>query len=300
MTIYNQISSNRYRTYFIFAIFIFLFTGFFYILGKYMGSSPSYIFLGISISLISSFTSYFYSDKIILFTVGAKPADKKEYFDFYTVAENIAIASGIPMPKLYVINNASPNAFATGRNPKHAIVCATTGLLDLLSRAELEGVIAHEMAHIKNYDILLSSVVAVLVGSLAIISDLIMRNLWWAGLRRNDDDDRRGNPISLVFFIFVLIMTPIVATLIQLVVSRQREYLADATGALTTRYPEGLARALEKISSNRNVLSAASTSTAHLFIVNPFKKRAGISNWFLSLFSTHPPVEERVKILRSM
>lgn len=265
-----------------------------------MGSSPLYIFLGISISLISSFTSYFYSDKIILFTVGAKPADKKEYFDFYTVAENIAIASGIPMPKLYVINNASPNAFATGRDPKHAVVCATTGLLDLLSRAELEGVIAHEMAHIKNYDILLSSVVAVLVGSLAIISDWIMRNLWWAGLRRNNDDDRRGNPISLVFFIFVLVITPIVATLIQLAVSRQREYLADATGALTTRYPEGLARALEKISSNRNVLSTASTSTAHLFIVNPFRKRAAISSWFLSLFSTHPLVEERVKILRSM
>ena len=265
-----------------------------------MDSSLSYIFLGISISFISSFTSYFYSDKIILFTVGAKPADKKEYFDFYTVAENIAIAAGIPMPKLYVIDNPAPNAFATGRDPKHAVVCATTGLLDLLSRAEIEGVVAHEMAHIKNYDILLSSVVAVLVGSLAIISDWVMRNLWWAGLRRSDDDDRRGNPISLIFFILVIVITPIVATLIQLAVSRQREYFADASGALTTRYPEGLARALEKISSNRYVLSTASTSTAHLFIVNPFKKNSSVSSWFLTLFSTHPPVDERVKILRSM
>ncbi|PIS15720.1 zinc metalloprotease HtpX, partial [Candidatus Roizmanbacteria bacterium CG09_land_8_20_14_0_10_41_9] len=296
----NQISSNRYRTFLIFFVFIFLFTGFFYVLGKYTNSSSLYIFFGLAISFISSFASYFYSDKIILFTVGAIPANKSEYFDYYTVAENIAIASRIPMPRLYVIENPAPNAFATGRSPKHAIVCVTTGLLELLNRAELEGVVAHEMGHIKDYDILLSSVVAVLVGSLAIISDWVMRNLWWVGISRDNDDNRRGNPISLIFFIAVIVITPIVATLIQLAVSRQREYLADATGALTTRYPEGLARALEKISSSPHVLSTASTSTAHLFIVNPFKKRTSISNWFLSLFSTHPPVEERIKILRSM
>jgi heat shock protein HtpX len=207
------------------------------------------------------------------------------------------MAAGIPMPKLYVIDDPAPNAFATGRNPKHAVVAATTGLLEKLDRTELEGVIAHELSHVKNYDILVSSIVAVLVGTVALVSDWIMRSLWWGGFRKDNDRDSR-NPFMMIFLIVVLIITPIIATLIQLAVSRRREFLADASGALLTRYPEGLARALEKISDDRHVLHSATNSTAHLFITNPFKKAKG--SWLMNLFSTHPPAEERVRILRSM
>lgn len=300
MTVYDQITNNKARTYAIILTFILLVTGFFLVLGKYFQSPTTYFFIGITFSLLSSVGSYFYSDRIVLFTTGAKPANKKDFFDFYTVAENLAIAAGIPVPKLYVIHDAAPNAFATGRDPKHAVVAATTGLLQKLERTELEGVIAHELSHVKNYDILVSSIVAVLVGTVALASDWIMRSLWWGGMRRNENDRESRNPFMMIFIIVVLILTPLVATLIQLAVSRRREFLADASGALLTRYPEGLARALEKISSDKSVLNTASSSTAHLFIVNPFKKLKKTSYMFTNLFSTHPPVEERIKILRSM
>ena len=297
MSIYSQISSNRLKTFLIFGLFIFVISGFFYIVGQYYSSPTEYLILGFNFSLFSTAGSYFYSDKIVLFTTGAKSANKKQFFDFYTVTENLAIASGIPMPKLYVINDPSPNAFATGRDPKHAVVCVTTGLLEILDRTELEGVIAHELSHVKNYDILISSVVAVLVGTLAIASDWIMRSMWWGG-RRNNDEDRGKNPLMIVLFFVALIIGPLVATLIQLAISRKREYLADADGSLITRYPEGLARALEKISTSppmRNV----SSSTAHLFISNPIITKSK-SSWFVNLFSTLPPIDERIKILRAM
>jgi len=298
MTIYNQISSNKARTIVIFVLFIVIISGFFYLIGKYFDNPSSYLIFGLIFSSFSSIGSYFYSDKIVLFTTGAKPASKKEYFDFYTVAENLAIAAGLPKPKLYVIDDPSPNAFATGRDPKHAIVCATTGLLEKLDRTELEGVIAHELSHVKNYDTLLMSVVAVLVGTISLVSDWIMRSFWWRG---RDNDDREGNsPLFFIFFIIVLIISPIVATLIQLALSRRREFLADASGVLITRYPEGLARALEKISRDPNIMQTATTSTAHLFIENPFRKDRVKGNWLVNLFSTHPPVVERIQILRSM
>lgn len=296
MSIYSQISANKWRTYAIIFTFILLITGFFFIIGKYFDSPAAFFLFGFSFSLLSSIGSYFYSDKIVLFTTGAKPADKKQHFDFYTVAENLSIASGLPMPKLYVLEDPSMNAFATGRNPKHAVIAVTTGLLDKLERSELEGVIAHELSHIKNYDILLASIVAVLVGTLALVADMVMRSLWWGG---GDRDRNNKNPIMLIVLIIALILTPIVATLIQLAVSRRREFLADASGALITRYPEGLARALEKITSDRIPTTHATSSTAHLFISNPFKKGKG-GSWMVSLFSTHPPAEERIKILRSM
>lgn len=299
MSIYSQISANKWRTYIIFALFIFLVSGFFFLIGQFTSAPSQYFIIGIIFSLFSTIGSYFYSDKIVLFTVGAEPASKKKYFNFYTVAENISMAAGLQMPKLYVINDPSPNAFATGRDPKHAIVCATTGLLDCLERTELEGVIAHEMSHVKNYDVLLSSVVAVLVGTVALVSDLIIRSFWWRGLRNRDNEDRGGNPLMFIFMILALIIGPIVATLIQLAISRKREYLADANGALLTRYPEGLARALEKIAGYPQPLRSATTSTAHLFIANPFKKNSK-GSWLIKLFSTHPPVEERIKILRNM
>ena len=300
MTVYDQITSNKARTYAIILTFILLVTGFFLVIGKYFQSPATYFFIGVTFSLLSTVGSYFYSDRIVLFTTGAKPANKKDFFDFYTVAENLAIAGGVPMPKLYVIHDASPNAFATGRDPKHAVVAATTGLLEKLERTELEGVIAHELSHVKNYDILVSSIIAVLVGTVALVSDWIMRSLWWGGMRRSENNRDSRNPFMMIFIIVVLILTPLVAALIQLAVSRRREFLADASGALLTRYPEGLARALEKISSDRSVLSTASSSTAHLFIVNPFKKLKKSAFLFANLFSTHPPIEERIKILRSM
>jgi len=298
MSIYSQINKNRWRTYLIFALFIFITSGFFYLIGQLFDSASSYFLAGLLFSAVSTFGSYFYSDKIILFSTGARPADKKNFFNFYTVAENLSLAAGLPMPKLYVIDDPSCNAFATGRNPQHASVCATTGLLTKLSRAELEGVIAHELSHIKNYDILLMSIVAVLVGSISLVSDWLMRGIFWGNFSRRDDD-RDRNPLIFLVAIIVLIITPLIATMIQLAISRKREFLADADAALLTRYPEGLARALERISQDRNQLRTASMATVHLFIINPFKTQKTL-NWLTNLFSTHPPIEERIRILRSM
>jgi heat shock protein HtpX len=297
MTVYNQISDNKARTFLIMFFFVLIFSSFFFLLGKYFDSPWGYFFLGFIISLGSSIGSYFYGDKLVIMTTGAKPADKRTFFNFYTVSENLALAAGLPMPSLYVIDDPSPNAFATGRDPKHAVVCATTGLLQIMDRTELEGVIAHEMSHIKNFDILLASIVAVLVGTLAMVSDWVIRSMWWG--RGSDDDNRSNrNPIFFVLLIISLILTPIIATIIQLAISRKREYLADASGALLTRYPEGLARALEKLKTNPQPLRRAASSTAHLFIDNPFKKKN--SSWLVNLFSTHPPLEDRIRILKSM
>lgn len=276
-------------------LFVLIFTGFFYIIGRYFQSSLSYLVLGLIISVASSITSYYYSDKIVLFTTGAKPAQKKDYFDFYTTTENLAMAAGLPMPKLYVLEDPSLNAFATGRDPNHAVVCATTGLLRNLDRSEIEAVISHELSHIKNYDILLSSLIAVLVGTLALVSDWVFRSFWWRD--RNDDDGGRS-PVAFFMFIIVLLITPIVATLIQLSISRKRELLADASGSLITRNPAALISALKKISLYPGI-KTASTSTAHLFIANPFLDKR-LSNWLSNLFSTHPPIDERIRLLRSM
>lgn len=295
MTIYSQISYNKIRTIILTVLFIIFFSFVFFLIGQYTGNPRMYFILGLIISTLSSIGSYFYSDKIVLLTTGAKPANKKEHFNFYTVCENLSIASGLPMPKLYVINDPSPNAFATGRNPKHAVVCVTTGLLEKLDRAELEGVISHELSHIKNFDILLSSIVAVLVGALVIATDWVTRGWWFRGFRDRD----RVNPAFLVIIFLMLILTPLIATIIQLAISRKREYLADATGALLTRNPDALAQALEKITSDTRSLAKVSGATAHLFISDPLRKES-ITSKFASLFSTHPPIDERVKILRNM
>lgn len=298
MSLYKEVASNKFKSYLLVFLFMCFFSFVFYLIGQSMGSSNEYLVFGLIISLTSGFGSYFYSDKMVLWTTGARPATKKEFFDFYTVAENVSIASGLPMPRLYVMDDASLNAFATGRNPKHAVVAATTGLLTRLDRAELEGVIAHEMGHVKNYDILFSSIVSVLVGTLVLISDWIMRSMFWFGIRR-DDNNSRANPLQLIFLIVTLILAPIAATLIQLAVSRRRELLADATGALVTRNPGALANALEKIGADSHPMQRASGANAHLFISNPFKKQA-VRSKLAALFSTHPPIEERVKILRQM
>ncbi len=300
MSVYSQISANKTKTYLIIFLFIFLVSGFFYLIGRFFESPTTYFAFGITFSFLSALGSYFYSDKLVLFTTGAKPADRKKYFDFYTVTENLSIASGLPMPKLYVINDPSPNAFATGRDPKHSVVCATTGLLQMLDRSEIEGVVAHELSHIKNYDILLSTIVAVLVGTVSLVTNWVSRSLWWGAPSRRSDREEEGNPIFFILFLIALILAPIVATLIQLAISRKREFLADASGVLITRYPEGLAKALEKIAGYPYPVKTATPSTAHLFIVNPLKGENSFTEKIATLFSTHPPVRERIKILRSM
>src|SRR5579872_1607015 len=299
MNIYKAISANIWKSYLIIALFILFAWTVAYIFGRATGYGPS-IGLGIFIfSIIYSFVSYFYSDKIVLATSGAQEIEKKDNPELFRIVENLAMGDGVPIPRVYIIDDPSPNAFATGRDPKHAAVAATTGILDRLNKSELEGVIAHELSHVKNYDTRLLAITAVLVGFIALITDMFMRNLFWGGFRNNNDRDNRAEGIFLIIGIVLAIIAPIIASLIQLAVSRKRELLADASGALLTRYPEGLASALEKISSDPRPLRTANNATAHLYIVNPFKDK-GFGSWVSNLFSTHPPIEERIKILRSM
>jgi heat shock protein HtpX len=276
--------------------FVVVLAALFWLIGAYFGNAEGYFLVGFIVALATSGFSYFFSDTLVLATVRATPADKEKHFDFYTVTENLAIAGGTPMPRLYVIEDASPNAFATGRDPKHAVVCVTTGLLAILDRGELEGVIAHELSHIRNYDILVSTMTAVLVGTIALVTEWVTRSMWWGGGRDNRSSGR--NPVLLVIFLVSLVLTPIVAKIIQLAVSRRREFLADASGALLTRNPEGLASALEKITSYPHGVSSATSSTAHLFIANPLRGEDSEPSWYERLFSTHPPAKERIRMLR--
>ncbi len=296
MSIYGQVSSNKRRTFVLILLFIVFFSFIFFLIGKVVNDPENYLIIGFVIAVLSSFGSYFWSDKLVLASTRSKPANKKEHFNFYTIAENISIASGLPMPKLYVIEDESLNAFATGRNSNHAVVVTTTGLLKKLNRSELEGVVAHEFSHVKNYDILLASVVAALVGTLVLVVDFVNRGWFY---RVADENRKSLGPLFLILFVVTMLITPLIATLIQLAVSRKREYLADASGALITRFPDGLAAALEKISKDPVPLKRASGATAHLFIDNPFKEKKFKSR-ITNLFRTHPPVEERIKILRSM
>lgn len=295
MNIYSAISSNRWKTWAIMVLFVVFITTLVYVMTKALGlNSLSIAGISFIIAGIMSIGSYYYSDKLVLSTSGAKPITVKDYPGYYRVVENLAVGAGLPMPRVYIINDRSPNAFATGRDPKHAVVAATTGLLEIMSDAELEGVIAHEMSHIKNYDIRLMGVLAVLVGFVAILSDLFIRISF-----HSDSDDNRAKAIFLIIALTLAILSPIAATLIQLSVSRKREYLADASGALLTRYPEGLASALEKLKNDHTAPQKASNATAHLFIENPFDNKK-VKNFFTGLFNTHPPLEERIKTLRSM
>jgi heat shock protein HtpX len=293
-SVYTQQSSNVARTYLLMGLFLVIIVGLGYFVSQYY-NAPGLLYIAIIFSVVMNFVSYWFSDKIVLGISKARPASREEFFDLYTVTENLSIAAGLPMPKIYVIDDPAPNAFATGRNKEHSVVAATTGLLQKLERPELEGVIAHELSHIGNRDILLMSAVVVLVGFVSILSDIFVRSTFFGGRRSNDREG--GGGVLAIVGIVLIVLSPIIATLIKLAISRRREYLADASGALLTRYPEGLARALEKISSYNLPMKAASTATAHLFISNPFgNKGASISN----LFNTHPPIAERIRILRSM
>jgi len=298
MNIYSQISANKTKTWLIVVLFILFVTTVVFIYGKASGYGLSYAGIGLIISGIMGFSSYYYSDKMILGMSGAKQIIKKDNPQLFRTVENLCIGAGIPMPKIYIINDSAINAFATGRDPNHSVVCVTTGILDRLNKVELEGVIAHELSHIRNYDIRLMSIVVILVGTVALLADFFMRSLWYGGNRRREDGGN-AQSIFLLIGIILAILSPLIATLIQLAVSRKRELLADASGALLTRYPEGLASALEKISNDKEPLEAANNATAHLYIANPFKGKIQ-GNWFSNLFNTHPPIEERIKILRSM
>lgn len=281
-------------------LFVVFVTTIAFVYGKAIGDPITFTGIALVFAGLTSFGSYYWSDQLVIATTGAKEIQKKDNPELFRIVENLAIGDGLPKPRIFVMDDVSPNAFATGRDPNKGIVCVTTGLLQKLNKVELEGVIAHELSHIKDYDTRLMAIVAILVGFIAILADIFMRQLWWGGFRSRDD--RENNNLQVIFLIagiVLAILSPIIATLIQLAVSRKREFLADASGALLTRYPEGLASALEKISSDPRPLHGATNATAHLFIANPFKgKSAGA--WFASLFDTHPPIEERIKILRSM
>lgn len=294
MDFYAQRASNIRRTWALALGFFAVVIVVGYAVALYYGD-PSILFIAFIIAVATNFYAYWASDKLVLSMSGARPATREEFFDFYTVTENLAIAAGLPLPKLYVIDDPAPNAFATGRDEEHAAVCATTGLLALLSRPELEGVVAHELSHIKNRDILLMTVAVVLAGFVALVADLFLRASFYGGGRR---DREGGGALIMILAVLGIILAPLAAKLIQLAVSRRREFLADASGALLTRYPEGLASALRKISSYNLPLRRASHATAHLFIDEPFgKPEGGRTAWLERLFSTHPPVAERVTAL---
>lgn len=305
--IYEVISANKRKSSIVLIIFLIFTATVIYVLSQafsvYLGYEPGGLgILGIAfiISGIMSFGSYWASDKIVLAISKARPADRKREFNFYTVAENLAIGTGLPKPKLYIIEDTAPNAFATGRDPEHAVICATTGLLAKLNRTELEGVIAHEMSHIKNYDTRLMSVVSVLVGSIALLADWFLRMSWHGG-RSRDRNEGQSGAIFMVLGLVFAILSPFIAQLIQLAISRRREFTADASSVAMTRQPAGLISALKKIASDKEPLEVANKATAHLYIENPFKNKVGGAvGMFSNLFNTHPPVEERVHALNQM
>lgn len=291
--LYTHQDRNIARTWVLMLTFFLIVIGVGWAVSYYL-NQPGILVIAVVFALAMNVSSYWFSHKIVVAMSGAKPADEREYADLHNIVENLAITAGLPKPALYVINDPAPNAFATGRNAKHAVVAVTTGLLAILDRSELEGVIAHELSHIGNKDMLVSTVAVVLVGFVTIISDIALRSSLWSGGR--DSGDSKGNAFIAVIAIAFIVLAPIFATLIQLAVSRKREFLADASGALLTRYPEGLANALRKISGYPAPLKRANNATAHLFISNPFGPRAAMSS-LSKLFMTHPPMEERIKAL---
>ena len=297
MTLYSQAESNTRKTWLLIASFLVFVIGLGFLF-SYLLQSSLILVIAVIFSILMSFFSYWYSDKIVLKLTHAKPIEKKDNPELYRIVENLCITAGLPLPKIYEINEAQPNAFATGRDVNHAVVAVTRGLLERLERVELEGVIAHELSHVGNKDMLLGTVIVVLVGVVTLLANFFLRISFWGGGRRRDSRDS-GGLIMLVLGILAAILAPIAAALIQLAISRKREFLADASGALLTRYPEGLARALEKISADSTPLKTANSSTAHLYISSPFKGKQSKS-WFTKLFMTHPPVEERVRALRVM
>jgi heat shock protein HtpX len=302
MTMYNQIAANKRNTWIIMLVFILFFIGIGYAFGLYYADGDMQGAIGITGmfgigAIIYSLISYFSSGRLTLAISKATEISRNEAPELYRAVENLSIASGIPTPKIYLIDDTALNAFATGRDPKHASVAITKGLLDKLDKSELEGVMAHELSHILNYDTRLQCLIVALVGLIALLSDIFLRSLFYRGSRSRGKG--KNNGIILLIGIALAILSPIIAKIMSLAISRQREYLADASGALLTRYPEGLARALEKISADHEPLEVANKATAHLYIENPLRNETGMT-WLNKLFSTHPPIQERIARLKTM
>ncbi len=294
---YSQIETNKRKSFFLiffFTIFI-LFLG--WLLGQITQTGYSWLVIAFCFALIMGLSGYFSGDKMALWTAGAKEIKKENNPYLFKIVENLCITAGIPVPKIHVIQDPAPNAFATGRNPEHASLAVTTGLIDILENEELEGVIAHELSHVKNYDIRLMTLVLALVGVISLLSNWFLRFSFFGGNRRSNDQQGSAGTIMMFIGIVLMIFSPLIAQLIKLAVSRKREYLADASGALLTRYPEGLASALEKISKYEKPLKRANPASAHLYIASPFGK---VKTYTAKLFSTHPPIEDRIKALREI
>lgn len=298
INVYELQDSNKRRSSLIiglFVLFVFFLSWFFV---QALGYGSEIMLLALFLAVVMSFTGFWWGDKMILAISQARPANRQKDFLFFTVGENLAMTMQIPTPKLYVIDDNAPNAFATGRDPQHAVICATSGLLNKLNRSELEGVIAHELSHIKNFDTRLMCLVAVLLGTVTLLGDWFLRGSRFG----NRDRDNQGNLGAILFMVGIILalLSPLVAQLIQLALSRRREFFADSSAALLTRNPAVLAAALEKLAQDKEPLEAANKATAHLYIVNPLKNRHDGIGWFASLFNTHPPIEQRIKILKEM
>ena len=301
MTLYTQRSRNIAKTWLLMSVFFGIVIGVGWVMaGVYQ--NPGILYVAVFFSILMNVTSYWFSDRIVLGLHRARPVDFKTHPELYRILENISITAGLPMPRLYIIEDPAPNAFATGRNAKHAVVCVTTGLLEILDRSELEGVLAHELSHIGNRDMLVSTVAVVLVGFIAILSDMFTRSMLFRGFGGDNDRGKAGGAI-LLFGLVISILAPIIAQLLHFAISRRREFLADTSAALLTRYPEGLASALKKIGAYSRPLRTASNATAHLFLENPFgadRDTGQKTPWIVRIFSTHPPVEERIQALLGM
>jgi heat shock protein HtpX len=301
---YEQIAANKRRSFFLIFFFLVLIFALAWAFGQVADFGRYAIIPAAVLAVFMTWGSYYYSDRIALSVSRARPVSKDEYPYLYNVVEGLAIAAGIPKPRCYVIDDTAPNAFASGRNPENAVVVVTTGILEKLNRAELEGVIAHELSHIKNYDILIQTLAVVMVGVIMLLSDWILRTfLWGGGRRRRSSSEKGGGSAGAILVIVALalaVLSPLFAQLLRLAVSRKREFLADADGALLTRYPAGLASALRKLSADTEPLEAANKATAHMYIVNPLKDQKHGGGAMAKLFSTHPPIEERIAALEKM
>ncbi|HEY4501980.1 MAG TPA: M48 family metalloprotease [Candidatus Paceibacterota bacterium] len=291
-TLYTHQESNIAKTWILMAGFLLVVMGIGWGVSYYF-DNPGILVFAVIFAVATNIFAYWNSDKVVIALSGAKPATEAQYPDLNNVVENLAITAGLPKPRVYIIDDPAPNAFATGRNKEHATVAVTTGLLQMMDKTELEGVLAHELSHIGNRDMLVSTIVVVLVGFVTLASDFFLRSTLWGG--RGGDRDNK-NPVLMIIAVALIVLSPIVATLIQLAISRKREFLADASGALLTRYPEGLANALRKIGGYQAPMRRANNATAHLYISNPFGPRAAMSG-LAKLFMTHPPTEERIRAL---
>lgn len=301
MTTYTQIADNKRRSFLLLTIFLVIVILVGWVFAQAFGN-PFILYVAVTIAVIQALVGYYAGDKITLAISGAKQIEKKDNPELWNIVENLTITTGLPMPKVYIINDTAPNAFATGRNPQTASITVTRGILEKLQKNEIEGVIAHELSHIKNFDIRLLTLTVILVGFIALLSDLFLRFTFWGRGGNREEGGGQAQIIFLVLGIILAILAPLIATLIKLAISRKREFLADADGTLITRYPQGLASALEKISQDTEPLEVANKATAHLYIANPLKEHKGRNarGWFANLFETHPPIEERIKRLRQM